>query len=386
MAAALAGDELVGSMSSGRRTHGSVSKRSWASTSFRELWSGQGDVFQRSGWSADDDEEELKWAAIERLPTFDRLRRGMLKQVLDDGKVGYEEIDVTNLGRLDKKHLMENILKVAEEDNEKFLLRLRERTDRVRIEIPQIEVRFEHLSVEGDAYIGTRALPTLLNSYRNTIEGILGFVKLFPSKKRVVEILRDMSGIVKPSRMTLLLGPPGSGKTTFLQALAGKTDNDLRVSGRVTYCGHEFSEFVPQRTCAYISQHDLHHGEMTVRETLDFSGRCLGVGTRYELLAELSRREKESGITPDPEIDAFMKATALAGQETSLVTDYVLKILGLDICADILVGDEMRRGISGGQKKRLTTGEMLVGPAKAFFMDEISTGLDSSTTFQIIRL
>lgn len=65
---------------------------------------------------------------------------------------------------------------------------------------------------------------------------------------------------------------------------------------------------------------------MTVRETLDFSGRCLGVGTRYELLAELSRREKELGITPDPEIDAFMKATAQAGQETSLVTDYVLKV------------------------------------------------------------
>lgn len=65
---------------------------------------------------------------------------------------------------------------------------------------------------------------------------------------------------------------------------------------------------------------------MTVRETLNFSGRCLGVGTRYELLAELSRREKESGITPDPEIDAFMKATALAGHETSLVTDYVLKV------------------------------------------------------------
>ena len=99
-----------------------------------------------------------------------------------------------------------------------------------------------------------------------------------------------------------------------------------QMEGKITYCGHELSEFVPQRTCAYISQHDLHHGEMTVRETLDFSGRCLGVGTRYELLAELSRREKEAGIKPDPEIDAFMKATAMAGQETSLVTDYVLKV------------------------------------------------------------
>ena len=63
-----------------------------------------------------------------------------------------------------------------------------------------------------------------------------------------------------------------------------------------------------------------------MRETLDFSGRCLGVGTRYELLAELSRREKQAGIKPDPEIDAFMKAVAVAGQETSLVTDYVLKV------------------------------------------------------------
>ncbi|OMO56559.1 Calcium-binding EF-hand [Corchorus capsularis] len=54
-----------------------------------------------------------------------------------------------------------------------------------------------------------------------------------------------------------------------------------------------------------------------------------------------------------------MKATAMAGQNTSLVTDYVLKILGLDICSDIMVGDEMRRGISGGQKKRVTTGETL---------------------------
>ncbi|XP_021846147.1 ABC transporter G family member 39 isoform X2 [Spinacia oleracea] len=178
---------------------------------------------------------------------------------------------------------------------------------------------------------------------------------------------------------------PGAGKTSFLLALAGKLDKNLKVTGKVTYCGHELTEFVPQRTCAYISQNDLHNGELTVRETLDFSGRCLGVGTRYEVLAELSKREKQAGIKPDPEIDAFMKAIAMPGQETSLVTDYVLKILGLDICADIIVGNEMTRGISGGQKKRVTTGEMLVGPAKVLLMDEISTGLDSSTTFQICK-
>eukprot|EP00253_Pinus_taeda_P009158 PITA_09158 len=61
------------------------------------------------------------------------------------------------------------------------------------------------------------------------------------------------------------------------------------------------------------------------------------------------------------------------------------QILGLDVCGDTIVGDDMHRGISGGQKKRVTTGEMIVGPTKTLFMDEISTGLDSSTTYQIVK-
>jgi len=59
-------------------------------------------------------------------------------------------------------------------------------------------------------------------------------------------------------------------------------------------------------------------------------------------------------------------------------------MLGLEVCADTMVGDEMFRGISGGQRKRVTAGEILVGSARALFMDEISNGLDSSTTFQIM--
>ncbi|KAJ0713454.1 putative ABC-type ferric hydroxamate transporter [Helianthus annuus] len=157
------------------------------------------------------------------------------------------------------------------------------------------------------------------------------------------------------------------------------------VEGDITYNGHKLNEFVPQRTSAYISQYDVHAGEMTVKETLDFSARCQGVGSRMELLAELARREKQVGIYPEADIDLFMKGTALEGDASSLITYYTLRILGLDICRDTLIGDVMRQGISGGQKKRVTTGEMLVGPAKTLFMDEISTGLDSSTTFQIVK-
>ncbi|XP_047264907.1 pleiotropic drug resistance protein 1 [Capsicum annuum] len=346
------------------------------------IWRNNGvEVFSRSGRD-EDDEEALKWAALEKLPTFDRLRKGILFG--SQGTSG-TEIDVDDLGFQQRKNLLDRLVKVADEDNEKFLLKLKDRIDRVGIDFPSIEVRFEHLNIEADAYVGSRSLPTFTNFISNFIEDLLDKIHILPTKKRPVTILKDVNGIVKPCRLTLLLGPPGSGKTTLLLALAGRLDSDLRVTGKVTYNGHELNEFVPERTAAYISQHDLHIGEMTVRETLEFSARCQGVGSRYEMLAELSRREKAANIKPDVDIDMFMKAVSTDGQEAKVITDYVLKILGLDICADTMVGDQMIRGISGGQKKRVTTGEMIVGPSKALFMDEISTGLDSSTTYSIVN-
>ncbi|KAK3033865.1 hypothetical protein RJ639_032770 [Escallonia herrerae] len=360
---------------------GDVYRVSSARISSSSIWRNSGrDIFSKSSRD-EDDEDALRWAALEKLPTYLRIRRGILTE--EEGQS--REVDINNLGLVEKKSLLERLVKIAEEDNEKFLLKLKERIDRVGLDLPTIEVRFEHLNVDAEAYVGGRALPTIFNFSINMLQGFLNYLHILPSRKKPLPILHDVSGIIKPGRMALLLGPPSSGKTTLLLALAGKLASDLEVSGRVTYNGHGMDEFVPQRTSAYISQYDLHIGELTVRETLAFSARCQGVGTRYEMLAELSRREKQANIMPDPDVDIYMKAASLEGQKASVVTDYVLKILGLEVCADTIVGDEMLRGISGGQKKRVTTGEMMVGPAKALFMDEISTGLDSSTTFQIVN-
>ncbi|ONK80704.1 uncharacterized protein A4U43_C01F20830 [Asparagus officinalis] len=286
----------------------------WRSTSARS------DVFSRSSRD-EDDEEALKWAALEKLPTYSRVRKGILTGSTGQGR----EIDVGELGVGEKKKLMERLVRVAEEDNERFLLKLKNRLDRVGIENPTIEVRFENLDIGAEVYVGDRGVPNALNFFTNKIEGLLNTLHVLPSRKRTTAILNGISGIIKPGRMTLLLGPPGSGKTTLLLALSGKLNQDLKVSGSVTYNGHGMNEFVPQRTSAYISQHDLHIGEMTVRETLAFSARCQGVGTRYEMLTELSRREKAANIKPDPDIDMFMKATSLEGQEV-VVTDYILKV------------------------------------------------------------
>ena len=119
----------------------------------------------------------------------------------------------------------------------------------------------------------------------------------------------------------------------------------VQVKGEIAYNGYRLNEFVPQKTSAYISQNDVHVGEMTVKETLDFSARCQGVGTRYgkcepikpqltmslfiemnlvnlnlryywayvctELLSELARREKAARIYPEAELDLFMKVNPI---------------------------------------------------------------------------
>ncbi|XP_074361616.1 ABC transporter G family member 29-like [Apium graveolens] len=384
-------EEKAGRQHSERRNSRSMSRSVSRSVSRAAASLGVEDVFgsmRRSSRAADDDEEALRWAALEKLPTYDRLRTTIMKNYNADSRnqdAFHKEVDVRKLGVDDKQQFIDKLFKVAEEDNERFLMKLRDRVDKVGITLPTVEVRYEHLTIEADCFIGDRALPTLPNTVRNIFESALSVFGISLAEKTRLTILKDASGIIKPSRMTLLLGPPSSGKTTLLLALAGKLDSSLKVRGEITYNGHKLKEFVPQKTSAYISQNDVHVGEMTVKETLDFSARCQGVGSRYELLTELARREKDAGIFPEAEIDLFMKATSIEGVESSLFTDYTLRILGLDVCRDTIVGDDMIRGISGGQKKRVTTGEMIVGPCKTLFMDEISTGLDSSTTFQIVK-
>ncbi|XP_039067178.1 pleiotropic drug resistance protein 3-like [Hibiscus syriacus] len=336
------------------------------------------------------DEYESQWAAIERLPTSERITTALFDDKVSDGKADAmgnirrkRLVNVTELRPVERHFLVEKLVKHVPDDNLRLLEKLRHRIERVGVQLPSVEVRYKNLSVQAECQlVHGKPLPTLWNAMKAAFSGI---ANLLGSKQEAeISILKDVSGIVKPGRMTLLLGPPGSGKSTFLLALAGKLSQTLKVSGEITYNGYRLDEFNPQKTSAYISQYDLHTPEMTVRETLDFSARFQGIGSRAEIMKEISQREKHAGIVPNPDIDAYMKAISVEGMESTLQTDYILKILGLDNCDNTRVGDAIRRGVSGGEKRRLTTGEMIVGPTKALFMDEISNGLDSSTSFQVV--
>ncbi|GAB4835610.1 hypothetical protein Ancab_000518 [Ancistrocladus abbreviatus] len=236
----------------------------------------------------------------------------------------------------------------------------------VGIKLPTVEVRYENLFVEAECkVVRGKPLPTLWNSLKDMPSAITRLLGS-QSQEATISILKGDSGMIKPGRsVTKSVSEFSPDDSTAWPtrmrkdvALVGTVWKFEQVKGDVSYNGHKLEEFVPQKTSAYISQYDLHIPEMTVRETIKFSARCQGVGNRADIMTEVCRREQQAGIFPDPDIDAYMKATSATGLKSSLQTDYILKILGLDICADTLVGDAMRRGISGGQKKRLTTGHV----------------------------
>ncbi|KAH8520242.1 hypothetical protein H0E87_001633, partial [Populus deltoides] len=263
-------------------------------------------------------------------------------------------IDVRRLDRHKRELVVKKALATNAQDNYKLLSAIKERLDRVGIEVPKVEVRFENLNISAKVQTGSRALPTLINVARDLGEGLLTKLGLFRATRFPLTILNDISGVVKPGRMTLLLGPPGSGKSTLLLALAGKLAKNLKKSGNITYNGQKFDDFYVQRTSAYISQTDNHIAELTVRETLDFAACWQGASEGFGgYMEDLVRLEKERNVRPNPEVDAFMKASSVGGKKHSISTDYVLKVLGLDVCSETVVGNDMLRGVSGGQRKRV---------------------------------
>jgi ABC-type multidrug transport system fused ATPase/permease subunit len=100
-------------------------------------------------------------------------------------------------------------------------------------------------------------------------------------KSRNKHILRNVTGKIKPGRITAVMGPSGAGKTTFLSALAGKAFGCL-VNGSILINGRQESIHSFKKIIGFVPQDDVVHGNLTVEENLWFSAQC-----RYKMLFDI---------------------------------------------------------------------------------------------------
>ncbi|GER56220.1 ABC transporter family protein [Striga asiatica] len=161
-------------------------------------------------------------------------------------------------------------------------------------------------------------------------------------------ILNGISGIVHPGELLAMLGPSGSGKTTLLTALGGR----LSLSGKVTYNGRPFSGPIRRRT-GFVSQDDVLYPHLTVFETLLFTA-----------LLRLPQ--------------------SLSPAHKAHQADRVVAELGLARCRNSIIGGPLLRGISGGERKRVSIGQELLIDPSLLLLDEPTSGLDSTTAHRIL--
>ncbi|PPS05408.1 hypothetical protein GOBAR_AA15254 [Gossypium barbadense] len=167
-------------------------------------------------------------------------------------------------------------------------------------------------------------------------------------------LLRSVTGKLMPGRVSAVMGPSGAGKTTFLSALTGKTAAGCSVTGLILVNGKNEPIQAYRKIIGYVPQDDIVHGNLTVEENLRFSARC-------RLSADLAKPDKV------------------------LVIERVIESLGLQAVRDSLVGTVEKRGISGGQRKRVNVGLEMVMEPSLLILDEPTTGLDSSSSQLLLR-
>ncbi|KIJ59863.1 hypothetical protein HYDPIDRAFT_99818, partial [Hydnomerulius pinastri MD-312] len=206
------------------------------------------------------------------------------------------------------------------------------------------------------------ALQPTIGSALNPVRVVEGINRARHPQHRA--ILSGFEGVVAPGEMLLVLGRPGSGCTTFLKTLANHRERSLRVNGEVCYdslTSREVEENF-RGDVMFCPEEDIHFPTLSVQQTLNFAARTC-----------TSRSHAQD-------------------QHIHEVTDTLMRVLGLSHARHTLVGNESVRGISGGERKRVSIAEVLACNPKIavwdrpVFLANPTRGLDSSTASDLIRI
>ena len=239
-----------------------------------------------------------------------------------------------------------------------------------------VTVRFKDLTLTATVS-NTTEMPRSLQGHNTVLRTMLRaayrLVKVVASMPRwgkeeavlATPVLAGLSGILRPGKMTALLGPPKSGKSTFLRALNGQI-RTIRgkqcLEGVVKFNDRDMNELNVPAVCACMGQKDHHMPSLTARETLEFARQCRDTET-----SEIMEHGHGNG--------------KLVAEVTEARLRVLLSVLGLTQCADTVIGDDSTNGVSGGEKRRISLAETLVMDTKVILLDELTTGLDAATAF-----
>ncbi|RMZ69232.1 abc drug exporter [Pyrenophora seminiperda CCB06] len=226
-------------------------------------------------------------------------------------------------------------------------------------------VIFKNVTVKGQA-LGDAIQPTLGDVFLGVPRMLSGLVggwgaEASPNTKT---ILNKFTGCIKPGEMLLVLGRPGSGVSTFLKVIANQRNGFKSVHGRVSY-GGESAETMGTKyrsEVLYNPEADLHCATLKVKDTLRFA-------LQSRAPAPHSRTEGET--QEDYVREFFQMAT---------------KVFWIEHTMNTIVGNEYKRGVSGGEKKRVSIAEALVTKASTQCWDDPTRGLDSSAALEYVRI
>jgi ABC-type multidrug transport system ATPase subunit len=224
-----------------------------------------------------------------------------------------------------------------------------------------IGVYWDGLTVKGMGgqtnYVKT--FPDALVDFFDVITPItrrLGFGK----KGVEATLLDNFKGVCKPGEMVLVLGKPGSGCTTFLKTIANQRYGYTGVDGEVLYGPFTDKEFIQYRGEAlYNDEDDVHHPTLTVEQTL--------------------------GFALDVKIPGKLPAGITKGQLKEKVVTTFLKMFNIEHTRKTIVGNSFVRGVSGGERKRVSIAEMLISNACILSWDNSTRGLDASTALDFAK-
>ncbi|KAI9826621.1 MAG: hypothetical protein M1832_006217 [Thelocarpon impressellum] len=229
-----------------------------------------------------------------------------------------------------------------------------------------VGVVFRHLTVKGMG-LGAALQPSVsdvLLALPRLLEGLFRRgSKSLGGKPPVRTLLNDFTGCVKPGEMLLVLGRPGSGCSTFLKVIGNQRFGYEDVAGDVVYGGTDAKTMARdyRGEVLYNPEDDLHYATLTVRQTLEFALKTRTPG----------KASRQEGETRGQYVQEFLRV--------------VSKLFWIEHTLATKVGNALVRGVSGGEKKRVSIAEAMITKASTQCWDNSTRGLDSSTALEYVQ-